>query len=217
MKKDRLVSAFVILFIYPNVIGVFKMKKLKLIFTTLFLTGLTMFSLSTVVFASELDNKPINYYIDEELIDTFIDISELSDATKSNTYEKLTLVSTTRFNYGSGGTVNPYNFGELPEFGRAIRSSFCWSPSFFSTQNINIGFGIGPVNISFSKPSVFASNCTNVPASLSSRYTRIYNYNDVTVKKYKVDVYDRYSGKYIKSYYTSDSTINGFKYVPQAA
>lgn len=42
-------------------------------------------------------------------------------------------------------------------------------------------------------------------------------YTDITIKKYKVDVYDRYSGKYLRSYYASKSTINGFKYVPQAA
>lgn len=56
------------------------MKKLKLT-----LTGLTMFSLSTVVFTPEADNEPIDYYIDEKLIDTFIDISELSDVNMNNT------------------------------------------------------------------------------------------------------------------------------------
>lgn len=56
------------------------MKKLKLT-----LTGLTMFSLSTVVFTPEADNEPIDYYIAEKLIDTFIDISELSDVNMNNT------------------------------------------------------------------------------------------------------------------------------------
>lgn len=156
-------------------------------------------------------------YVDAELVGTFVDINEINEVTNSSTYENLTLISTTRFNYGSGGTVNSYNFGEVQGFGRAIRSSFCWSSNSFSYRDVSVGFGIGPVSIGFSNPGTTAMNCTTVPDSLKTRYTRIYNYNDVTIKKYKVDVYDRYSGKYLRSYDTSWSTINGFKYVPQAA
>ncbi|MGL5550291.1 MAG: hypothetical protein ACRDD4_11385 [Culicoidibacterales bacterium] len=159
------------------------------------------------------------YYIDPKLVGTDINVEEIATISRSSTYEKLTLLSTRRFNYGPSGSLNPYNFGEARSFDRAIRSHFCWTgigdhPDY---RNVSIGFGFNFVSIAFSRQSSSTANCNNVAPALRGKYTRIYNYSDITVKKYKVDVYDRYSGKYLRTTERSTSVTNGMQYVAQAA
>ncbi len=198
-------------------------KNLYLCIISLFLTIFSLVNTeSLVVFANTAEGfveDSNGYYIDPKLVDTYINIEETGNISRSSTYEKLTLLSTRRFNYGPSGSLNPYNFGEALSFGRAIRSHFCWTgigehPDY---RNVSIGFGFNLVSIAFSRESSSTANCNNVAPSLRGKYTRIYNYSDITVRKYKVDVYDRYSGKYLRTTERSTSVTNGTQYVAQAA
>lgn len=120
-----------------------------------------------------------------------------------------TKVASTRYNHGSDGKKNPKNWGRT-KHDRAIRGTYCFAPT---SYNVSVGAAYGPVSVSFAPPSIITTNCNSVPPSVKGHYSRVYNYNDVIVSKYKRVHYDGKTGKYKKTTYYSGSTKMGTNYI----
>lgn len=94
-------------------------------------------------------------------------------------------------NIGSPIKYRNTKIGEVPGYGYAVRSAFCWGAP---TRSMSVNLGYGPVSFSFSGPTSTKINCEKAN---NSKPTRIYNYNAYDVQKISTKVYDGSTRKYL--------------------
>lgn len=154
-------------------------------------------------------------FIDEDEVGTFLPFEERSNLETNQTRSgtgytvKRKLVNTARYN-NNNGTSNVKNLGEVSGYGRMIRDGF--QMCIGKPSNISVSLAFGPVGVAFSPANSGKCSYRSVPNELKKKYTRIYNYNEITVSKYELKYYEQYSGAYRFTKYTNSSTTQGWNY-----
>ena len=183
----------------------------------------------------DIEITNVEYMIDPDLIGTKLDTNSIEltteeDALLSNnvgetlyyknesnlraapTYSKYKLLASKEYNYGNNGQKNPKNLGRVRSYNRTIRDGFYTIDG--SEYSVSVGLAFGPANVSFTKnPGRGGGDYNAVATKYRNVYTRVYNFNHIIAKKTKVDIYDAYSNRYIRSNIVNATHRKGTYYV----